>query len=256
MIDEAGSFAAFSVCADSYVPDRMHKTLEIIPSPIPGFYFPTLIIIGCVTTHRWFAETFGPGVSGQETDDAFTALDRKASALPPGSEKLINVGLLGGRGYPPDPDVRGAWIGFSWGHRREHFHRSILEGFAYENTLGFEAMKDNYPQLDFREVRVIGGGARSILWNRIKSDVLGLPYVKLSREDLTLLGDVLLAGTAAGVYDSLQEAASRFISHTETVEPDPARHRFYESYVSLYRSLFPRMRDVYADVRNLPDFTG
>ena len=41
-------------------------------------------------------------------------------------------------------------------------------------------MKNTYPDLDLSEVRVIGGGARSDLWNQIKSDVMGIPYVKLA----------------------------------------------------------------------------
>ncbi len=40
-------------------------------------------------------------------------------------------------------------------------------------------MRENYPEVSFGEIRVIGGGARSDLWNQIKADVMGVRYARL-----------------------------------------------------------------------------
>ena len=93
----------------------------------------------------------------------------------PGSEGLIALGLMGGRSYPSDPAIRGMWLGQSWFHRKEHFYRALLEGIAYEYATVLAIMRENYPEVSFEEIRVIGGGARSDLWNQIKADVDGGP---------------------------------------------------------------------------------
>ncbi len=257
LIDEASSFTAFTCCVDEFVPDRACRTLEIIPSPIKGHYFPTLILIGSGTTHRWFVETFSHKSSegaSMEYDDVFTSLDEKAALVDPGSNKLINIGLLGGRGYPPDPDVRGTWIGISFGHKKEHFYRSILEGFAYEYALALDAMRRNYPNLNFKDIRVIGGGSKSDLWNQIKSDVLNLPFVRLARDDFTLLGDTLLAGSGVGIYPDLKDISENFVRETESYSPNQQKHHYYRQYVELYRSLFPQFRTAFTDIQKLPDY--
>ncbi|HEB33019.1 MAG TPA: hypothetical protein ENI15_19415 [Spirochaetes bacterium] len=151
---------------------------------------------------------------------AFELLDEKAGKLSPGSDGLLSVSLLGGRGYPSDPDIKGMWIGHTWSHKKAHFYRSMLESFAYEYGFVLNVMKKNYPEINFSEVRVIGGGARSGLWNQIKCDVTGLKYTKLTRDDFTLLGDVLIAGHAVGIYKDLKEVSQKYATKDKNYVPD------------------------------------
>ena len=44
--------------------------------------------------------------------------------------------------------------------------------------------KDLIPDLELVEARVVGGGARSPVWNQIKADVLGVPYQPLNGQSL------------------------------------------------------------------------
>ncbi|MCP4400775.1 MAG: xylulose kinase [bacterium] len=257
LVDESASFAALSLCVDRYVPDLTHKTLENIPSPIPGHYFPSFFIFGSGATHAWFKDVFGEEekrIAVESGTSAYAILDEKAKHVPPGSEKLFALGLLGGRGYPSDPDIRGMWLGHTWSHKKEHFYRSLLESFAYEYAYVFNVMKKTYPDLSLDEVRVIGGGSRSDLWNQIKSDVVGLPYVKLNRDDFALLGDVLIAGHAVGIYADLQETAKKFAVKTRRYVPNEKNHTYYTQYVEFYEHIFDRVRDIYLDLKNFPSF--
>ena len=257
LIDESASFAALSLCVDQYIPDLTHKTLENIPSPIPGQYLPSFFLFGSGATHAWFKDVFGDEekrIAAESGKSAYAVLDEQAKHVPPGSEKLFALGLLGGRGYPSDPDIRGMWIGHTWSHKKEHFYRSLLESFAYEYAYVFSVMKRTYPDLPIDEVRVIGGGSRSDLWNQIKSDVIGLPYVKLNRDDFALLGDVLIAGHAVGIYDDLCEAAQRFAVKTTGYIPNEKNHEYYTQYVTLYEHIFDRVRDIYLELKDIPAF--
>jgi len=257
LIDESASFAAFSLCIDKYISDIKNKTLENIPSPIRGHYYPTIILIGSGTTNAWFKNVFGDEekrIALETGKSPFEVLDERAKKIPPGSEGLLSIGLLGGRGYPSDPDIRGMWIGFSWSHKKEHFYRSLLESFAYEYGHALKVMRDNYPEIDIKEVRAIGGGSRSDLWNQIKSDVLGLTYARLNREDLTLLGDVLIAGKALGIYKDLAKVAQKFTGEIKRYFPNEKNHKFYKKYVDLYENIFDHVRNIYIDLKEIPKF--
>ena len=254
LIDESASFGAFSICVERYVPDLKNRTLENLPSPIPGQYLPSTYLFGSGVTHAWFKDVFGE----EETRTAsaagsspFQVLDEKASRVPPGSEGLLASGLFGGRGYPSDPDIKGMWIGHSWVHKKEHFYRSLLESFAYEFACVLEVMRKNYPDLPIDEIRVIGGGARSDLWNQIKADVTGVPYVRLNRDDFAVLGGVLLAGNAVGIFPDLKASAKRFAGKTKRYEPDLERHERYRRYVALYRGVFDRVRGIFTDLKDI-----
>lgn len=255
LIDEAASFAAFSLCTDRYVPDRNHRTLENIPSPISGQYYPTIYLIGSGTTHTWFKNTFGDEekrIAAETGKSEYDILDEKAKNIAPGSDGLLAIGLLGGRVTPCDPDIKGMWLGFSWNHKKEHFYRSLLESFAYEYAHSLNVMKENYPDLKLHEVRVIGGGARSDLWNQIKSDVLGLPYKKLDRDDFTLLGDVLIAGNAIGIYDDLAEIAQSFAKGRKYYYPDEDNYLQYQEFTKAYGNTFDRVRDIFLNLKKIP----
>lgn len=237
--DVAGTYPILAVCTDVFEPDLKHRAIEIFPSPIPGLYNPCSVINGGGLTHHWFQETFAGGESGKadgSTEDRliYETLDAKAAKLPPGSEKLLFNPHLGGRVCPVQTNFKGAWLGFTWTHKKEHFYRAVLEGIAYDHAHALRLIRDLYPQLKIDEVRVYGGGSLSRLWNQIKSDVLSLPYVVLGREDLSALGDAIIAACALGIFDNMAEAAEKFVNRARRCEPDGAAHGTYRGYVDAY----------------------
>ena len=119
-----------------------------------------------------------------------------AAEVPPGSEGLFFSPHLGGRMCPASPDMRGAWLGFSWGHTQPHFIRAVLESVAFEYAYYLTILRDLIPDLNLIQARVIGGGARSNLWNQIKADVLGVPYQPLKGTEFGTWGSAMIAGRA------------------------------------------------------------
>jgi xylulokinase len=109
------------------------------------------------------------------------------------------------------------------------------------------------PELDVRETRVIGGGARSGLWNQIKADVLGVPYVNLNREEFGVLGSAILAGYAAGVFDDLAETSQSFIQTTTRIEPNWENHKHYQALVKEYVELFEATKPIFDALAILPE---
>jgi xylulokinase len=133
--------------------------------------------------------------------------------------------------------MRGAWVGFSWGHTQAHFFRAILESMAYEYAYYLGILKDLIPGLALVEARVVGGGARSQVWNQIKADVLGVPYQTLQRSEFGTWGCALIAGKAVGIFSDLAEAATITTQPVgEPVRPRPEVHTAYIPYVEKYIS--------------------
>lgn len=241
LVDVAGTFPVLATCLDRFLADTRFGMLQPLAGPLgDDHWYPMMYIGGGGLTHRWFRDQFRA-----EGLDTFEALDAQAAELSPGAEGLLFIPHLVGRTCPPDPDVRGAWIGFTWTHTRAHFYRALLESIAYDFAVALEVVRAYFPDATFAEVRVIGGGAKSRLWNQIKADVLGLPYVRLQREDVAALGCAIMAGHAVGIYPDMAAAARQLAPTAGRVEPRAAHHEYYKPYVATYRQAFDHLRPVY-----------
>lgn len=254
MASNAGTYPVLAICTDHFRPDMQTRMSEIIPSVIPGLWNPTSFIIGGGLTHHWFQETFAhaDGMEGQASRrSVYEVLDEKAAALPPGAEQVFFIPHLGGRACPSNTDFKGAWFGFTWTHRREHFYRAILEAIAYDQYLQLQSFRASNPGLQVEEVTAYGGGAKSTLWNQIKADVMGLPQALLGREDLAPIGNAILAGYALGIYDDMAATAERFVTRAARMEPDPIRHERYRRLAEFYDRLLCQSEPLFADLATL-----
>jgi len=132
--------------------------------------------------------------------------------------------------------MRGAWTGFSWGHSRGHFFRSILEGSALEYRYYLDILRELLPSVPAVEARVIGGGAQSPLWNQIKADVLDVRYRRVLRHEGATWGAAMVAGKAVGLIQDLAAHA---------IETSPLQEREYvpdTEAVKAYAEAYARQR--------------
>jgi xylulokinase len=167
--------------------------------------------------------------------DLYEAMAVLAEKVAPGAEGLLFSPHLGGRICPSDPSMRGAWMGFSWGHNQAHFLRAVLESVAYEYAYYLRILGELIPDLELIEARVIGGGAKNTLWNQIKADVLGVPYQRLKKAEFATWGCALIAGHAVGVYDNLADASEQVAeTRGKQVRPRPEVHRVYQANIEKY----------------------
>lgn len=234
--DIAGTASLFFTWTDKFVRDPQRV---LRPSKAPagvGWYMYAFVSGGSCL--RWFRDTFAEeekqkAVVGDTS--AYELLDAFAAETPAGSEGLFFVPHLAGRVFPHDPRLRGAWYGFSWGHHKGHFFRSILESIAYEYRFYLELMKSL--GIDVKEVRTFGGGSRSKLWNQIKSDVLGVDVYTPVEKECTVLGSAVVGFCALGVYSNPREAVLKMVKVTPDVKPRCEEHKAYTRYYSGYRKI-------------------
>jgi xylulokinase len=189
--------------------------------------------------YRWFRDQFADG-------QTYAALDAEAAHIPPGAEGLTFLPSLMGALAPTwNESARGTFAGFTLAHTRGHFVRALLEGSAY-------AVRDITTQmqasgLHLQEVRVVGGGAKSQLWNQMKADVTGIPVSVPEITETTALGAAFLALVGSGAYASLSDASDHIVRIRERLEPDPSTQSAYQEAYARYRQSYFALLPVFEE---------
>jgi xylulokinase len=244
VVDVAGTASVFACCVDKYKPDLKYKTLLFPKAASQGLWFPHAFIGGGGLCLRWFRDGMVKP-NQQELEQIYQLLDQEIMAVHPGSDSLMFIPHLGGRNYPYNSEVRGVFAGFSWGHERKHFYKSILEAIAYEYYFYLKIEKELFPEANFTEVRAIGGGSKSKVFNQIKANVLGIPYVQLNRDEVGGLGSAIIAGYAVGIFKNMEATAKQFIRTKNRIEPEAEVTEYYRNFAELYIEMFSILEPLY-----------
>ena len=236
--DSAGTAAVFAMCVPEFAPDLEARTLLAAHSVLPEVYIALAFVNGGGLALRWFRDELLGGAA--EGSDAYQQLDALAERAEPGAGGLLWYPHIQGRVLPPSPHARGAWVGLTSGHSRGHLFRAVLEGIAFEYALWAELAPGT-----LTEARVLGGGARSALWNTIKADVLGIDWVPTKRQECGVLGDALIAAAATGHVSDLRGTADAWQETDAPFRSDPARHARYRSLLGAYGELRAHLGPVF-----------
>jgi xylulokinase len=192
---------------------------------------------------KWFRDEFCQyerEKASEEGMEAYKLMDDEASSVPPGSEGVLMLPHLMGAACPEfNPNARGCYFGFSLSTTKAHFIRALLEAVAFMLRRNLEILEEL--GVEVHEIRAIGGGARSELWNEIKADVAGKPLLTLNLTETACLGAAILAGVGIGIFPSLEAACERMVRVKRRFLPDEKNRliyqRGYEGYVKLYEAV-------------------
>jgi xylulokinase len=210
---------------------------------IPGKYFllPYGQTAGMVL--KWFRDVFCQEevkLAEKTDEDPYQLLGSLAEKISPGAEGLIMLPHLMGAGSPEfDMHVKGVFAGISPGLGKAHFIRAIMESVAFMVRRNIESLRES--GISVSEIRALGGGARSSLWNQIKADVTGVPYVTLESAESACLGAAILAGTGSGTWPDIRQACTRVVKIKDRFLPDPAKSAVYDPVYSRYISLYDHL---------------
>jgi xylulokinase len=223
-------------------------TYTVVCKPPLGYTMFDLNVAGTAansgTALDWFMQVLAAPACG------YAGLFEMAAAVPLGSDGLLFLpNLAGDRGASADAYARGAWVGLTLSHSRAHLLRSLLEGVAFS----FRSMQDwlEASGAPVREVRCIGGQARSDLWNRIKADALNRTVLVPRVVEAVSLGAALLATLGIRAYADLGSAVEAMVRIDQRIEPDPARVASYAHLFDTYQSLYPALRETNRRLRDL-----
>ena len=205
---------------------------------VPGRWHLMGVMLSAAGSLRWYRDTLAPGVD-------YEALLAPAAEVPAGSEGLLFLPYLTGERTPhPDPLARGAFVGLTVRHRREHLTRAVLEGVAFGLRDSLALMRSAGLQA-IEQVRVSGGGAQSPLWRQILADVLGVELVTVNSSEGAAYGAALLAGVGAAVWPDVDTACQATVRQTGVTAPDEVAMASYDEGYGTYRQLYPALRPAF-----------
>src|SRR3989441_3134700 len=209
---------------------------------VPGRYHLMGVTLAAGGSLRWWRDLVGKG--------DYDELSALAEQVPAGAEGLLFLPYLTGERTPHlDPKARGAFVGLTSRHDLGLLTRAVMEGVAFSlrDSLEIIVALGAAPN----QIRVTGGGGRSRFWRQLLADVLGRPIARTTADEGPAYGAALLAGVAAGVFASVEEACAGITLRPDVCEPDRDRQRLYEQHYATYRELYPATRQAMHDLSDL-----
>ncbi len=193
----------------------------------------------------WTGDALAPDLG----DDPAEALLDLAAQVPAGSGGLVMLPyLLSERAPHWSALPRGAYVGLTRAHRREHLIRAALEGVCQQLALVLHSMQAAGNEV--REIRATGGFARSPLWRQMLTDALGMPIGFAAAAEGTSFGAALLGMESLGLIESLDVAADLVrIEHTTTPEPGPSAT--YRTLLPVFAALYDALVPTFVSLRRL-----
>ncbi|MFT3693270.1 MAG: FGGY family carbohydrate kinase [Kofleriaceae bacterium] len=134
-------------------------------------------------------------------------------------------------------NARGTLHGLAASHDRAHIARAVLEGLAFAARDVIDRLTSM--SLPTTSVLLLGGGAKSTIWNQIRADVLQRPHHVAARSDSSAIGAAMIAATSIGIYPSLTDAAATAPQPVATFTPQQNLDDAYERYRVTVRQLAP-----------------
>jgi xylulokinase len=213
---------------------------------VPHAWYLMGVTQGAGLSLRWVRDNIGFPESAMERwagVDAYELLVQEAASAPAGCDGLIFLPYLQGERTPHlDAYARGGWIGLTASHTRRHLIRSVLEGVAFSLKDCFEIIREQ--GLPVEQVRATGGGAKSLIWRQIIADVLGVELVTTNATEGPAFGAALLAGVAAGIYPSVQQACEATVRIINRTEPHNETKHIYAQAYEVYRAIYPALKPI------------
>ncbi|MCD4710786.1 MAG: hypothetical protein K8R52_08075 [Bacteroidales bacterium] len=242
--ETTGTSMAMCVTIDHPVLD-MNLNLPCQCHAVPGKYIlqPYGQTAGMVL--KWFRDVFFTQemeTAVEEDRNRYDIMTALAEKVPAGSEGLTMLPHLMGAGSPEfDISAKGVFAGVTPQMGKGHFIRAIMESVACMIRRNIDSLTKH--GIEFSEISALGGGAESDLWNQIKADMTGIPFVTLQSREATCLGAAILAGIGCGLFHDFRDGCNKLVRLKKRYIPDISHHAKYQEVFEKYIKLYDHLKD-------------
>lgn len=148
----------------------------------------------------------------------------------PSKNNVIYLPFL--NGSSTENHASGVFYGLSEATTKRDMVAAVYEGVVFSHRRHVDRLLKHRSAP--KKIRLSGGAANSSVWTQIFADVMQIPIETIADKELGALGAAMAAGTAAGVYESLPDAAHKVVSAASFVEPRREMNDVYEQKYQLY----------------------
>ena len=196
-----------------------------------GNWLPLLCTMNCTVASEVTRVLFEKGV---------VDFDKTAKEAPIGAEGVVMLPYFNGERTPNYPHGKGCLMGFDLHNMTEvNISRAALESAIYGLKIGL----DSFDALGYeaKEIRLIGGGAKSPVWRQMVADVCNLPVVVPTITEAAAFGAALQAlwclEHQSGKGRSMHEivAGHVVLDREASCHPDSEHVKDYEKAYGRYK---------------------
>lgn len=148
-----------------------------------------------------------------------------------------------------DADARGMFFGISAGCSKEDMTYAVMEGVVFSLYHIYESMG----KPDAALMRIAGGAAVNPVLNQLKAEMFGIPAAVMEEKDTSALGAAMTAAVGAGWYADFGEAAGDLCKIKERIEPVGTYRGWLEKRFSIYKKLYPAVKEQYKELRGISE---
>lgn len=243
-IGTSGVVYAHTSLAKTDKEGRMHTFC----SAVPGQWHVMGVTQAAGYSLEWFKENIYCGDGNR--DNFYSLMDREASKVRIGSDKLIYLPYLMGERTPHlDPHARGLIFGLSGIHTESHILRAFMEGVAFSLKDCIEVIKENNIHID--SMVLCGGGSKSQLWHQMLADLFSCPVSTVKLDHSAASGVAILAGVGSGLFEDIEEGTGLFIQKDLEKQCDRQASEEYQRYYELYRELYRDLKKSFQKLSQL-----
>ncbi len=191
---------------------------------------------------KWFRDEFAAEELAEAERTGSNAYDLLLKAAGDKPSGLLVLPYFTPSGTPYfDTQTKGAILGLRLSTTRGELIRALLEGVAFEMRLNLQILAQS--GCEVRQLRAIGGGAKSEIWTQLKADVIGKPITELKVTEAGCMGVAMLA-RAAEAGEPLTKLAEEWIETSDVKEPRAEWADWYEGQFERYKQLYPALREL------------
>lgn len=229
----AGTVSLFDTCP---YPDNRSLTYRY---PLADLWYSCHATSSAAASLRWLRDIVS--TTGRPAD--FGQLDALAAGVPAGADGAVFLPFLEGERSPHwDPDLRASFSGLQSSHGLAHLARAVMEGVACSLRDCLDAAELLAGRAD--RLRLAGGGSRSAVWRGILATILERRLETTEHTDAAF-GAAMIAGVAAGRFQTLTDAIDTCVRVTGVVEPHAPDVERYSALLESYRRTTAALAPVY-----------
>ena len=247
-VDVAGTCSMFCVSTKGIVPELSKKGAGLIfnSGTLPDTYFYWGYIRTGGLALRWYKDAI---CKKEEDGDYYQVLSAEAAKVPAGSDGVLFLPYLTG-GTNDTKEATGCFLNMTLDTDQATLWRAVLEAIGYDYMEIMELYQS--AGVDMSRITITEGGSRDVLWNQMKSDMLGSEVITLENAGGAIVTNCLFGAYALGHIEDIEKALKDNLAIKRLYHTDPEAHTFYRQQYELQKKLVKQdMREVFHTLKNM-----
>ena len=216
-----------------------------VPHVLPGKYITYAFTFTAGRLFKWYRDTLASEECVRAQEVNRNVYELLIEEMSPEANDLFMLPYFAGAATPyMDYRSKGALVGMTLETTKPDIVRALLEGITFESMVNVEHLE--HAGVSIRELVATGGLASSRPFLQMKADMMGRPIHTIASDQAGTMGVAMLAGVAAGIYGSVEEAVAAIVKKGDTFEPNPERRKRYLDKYETYKRIYPAVKQIFA----------